>query len=264
METNTENHMEVCEARSYARCIGEGLIMAADHVGTVMKHTWPAIVLSLLLPFPGLIIFTGQLNRLLCEWRDQGYVPRYKAKEGIRKDGKYILRALVCTLFFTFIILLISLSIWASWHFLPYKSWMPMTVLILLTLILMPTMMAMMEITCTEKPLAECMQGWITGYKHYGSLFAFELLLMMITFIIMIPGMLPAGLTWIATQKAWMAMQEGDLVMMPPVWPLVILGANIVMGISILVTITIEAFANMLFWGSIKARETEEAPLMKE
>ncbi|MGN0234468.1 MAG: hypothetical protein ACI4B5_08625 [Bacteroidaceae bacterium] len=258
METNIEKHIEVCEARSYARCIGEGMLMAADHVGVVMKHTWPAILLSLLLPFPGLIIYVGGLDRLLTEWRDKGYVPRYKPMEGLRKDGICILRALARMLFFMFVSILVLFGTWAAWHYLPYGAWMAMATFTLLTLVLMPSVLAMMEIACTEKPLAECMLGWIRGFKHYGSLFAFQLLLFMLTLLIMIPGMLPIGLTGMATQKAWEAIQEGDLLMMPPAWPLVLLGANIIMSITLLITVTIRSFAHMLFWGSIKAREPQD------
>ena len=47
METNTENHIKVREARSYARCIKLGLSTAADHAGVVWTHTWPSVLLSL-------------------------------------------------------------------------------------------------------------------------------------------------------------------------------------------------------------------------
>ena len=49
METNTENHIKVREARSYARCIKLGLSTAADHAGVVWTHTWPSVLLSLVL-----------------------------------------------------------------------------------------------------------------------------------------------------------------------------------------------------------------------
>ena len=126
METNTENHIKVREARSYARCIKLGLSTAADHAGVVWTHTWPSVLLSLVLPFPGLIIFIGQLDRLLCEWRELGFVPRRKPLEGWRMDAHRSVRALVSLLVFVFIICVIGSCTWAAMVYLHHGKLMAM------------------------------------------------------------------------------------------------------------------------------------------
>ncbi|MDD6606960.1 MAG: hypothetical protein PUF00_04250, partial [Paraprevotella sp.] len=107
MEANAENRIEVCEARSYARCIWEGVSMAADHVGVVMKHTWPAMLLSLIMPFPGLLVYMGGLDRLLCEWRQEGYVPAHKPLNGLRQDVWRMARVLARMTFVSLIVIVV-------------------------------------------------------------------------------------------------------------------------------------------------------------
>lgn len=258
METNAENHIEVREARSYARCIGLGLGMAADHVGVVLGHTWPSVVLSLLLPFPGIFFFAGQVDRLLGEWRELGYVPRRRGMEGWREDLRCTLRALARLLLFTLLVLVMVAASWAAWRFLPHGKWICPAVFVILTLALLPSGMAMMEMACSGKPLLRCLSGWATGYRHYGSLFPFQLLLFMLTLLIVVPGMLPSAVTGIVTAKAWLTIQGGDTLMIPALWPLVLTVASIIGTAFVLVAITVRAFCHMLFWGSIKAREAGE------
>ena len=165
METNTENHIKVREARSYARCIKLGLSMAADHAGVVWTHTWPSVLLSLVLPFPGLIIFMGQLDRLLCEWRELGFVPRRKPLEGWRMDAHRSVRALVSQLVFVFIICVIGSCTWAAMVYLPHGKLMAMAVTVILTLVALPSVMMMMEVEYSDSPLPVCRAGWLTGFR---------------------------------------------------------------------------------------------------
>lgn len=258
METNAENRIEVCEARSYARCIWEGVSMAADHVGVVMKHTWPAMLLSLIIPFPGLLVYMGGLDRLLCEWRQEGYVPAHKPLNGLRKDVWRMTRVLARMTFVSLIVIVVLAITWAASTYLPYGMWMGLLALVVLSLLLMPSVMVLMDMACTEKPIGLCMNGWLKGYQHYGSLFAFRMLLFMLSMVILIPGMIPATLASLVTQKAWDAIQAGDLISMPPALPLVILGADLITGLTMLIITTIRSFSQMLFWGSIQNREMEE------
>lgn len=264
METNAENRIEVCEARSYARCIWEGVSMAADHVGVVMKHTWPAMLLSLIMPFPGLLVYMGGLDRLLCEWRQEGYVPAYKPLNGLRQDVWRMARVLARMTFVSLIVIVVLAGTWAASTYLPYGMWMGLLALVVLSLLLMPSVMVLMEMACTEKPIGLCMMGWLKGYQHYGSLFAFRMLLFMLSMVILIPGMIPATLASLVTQKAWDAIQAGDLISMPPALPLVILGADLITGLTMLIITTIRSFSQMLFWGSIQNREMEENGVSEE
>ena len=255
METNTESHIDVRKARSYARCIGTGLGMAADHVGVVCRHTWPSILLSLLLPFPGIIVFMGQLDRLLGEWRELGYVPCRKPLEGWGKDARCTLRALASLALFTLVAIVVMGSAWVALQFAPHGKWVALGVTVVLAIALLPTTMAMMEIECSTKPLASCMSGWITGYRHYSSLFPYQLLLFMLILLVMFLGMLPMGIISMASAKAWQATQAGDTILMPPTWPLTMIASYAICMLFTLATITIEAFCNMLFWGGIEARD---------
>ena len=203
METNTENHIKVREARSYARCIKLGLSTAADHAGVVWTHTWPSVLLSLVLPFPGLIIFIGQLDRLLCEWRELGFVPRRKPLEGWRMDTHRSVRALVSLLVFVFIICVIGSCTWAAMVYLPHGKLMAMAAMVILALVALPSVMMMMEVEYSDSPLPVCRAGWLTGFRHYGSLLAYSLLLFMINLLIMLAGTFPMNIVTLASTLAW-------------------------------------------------------------
>lgn len=258
METNTENHIKVREARSYARCIKLGLSMAADHAGVVWTHTWPSVLLSLVLPFPGMIIFMGQLDRLLCEWRELGYVPRRKPLEGWRMDARRSVRALANQFILAFIICIIGSCTWAAMTYLPHGKLMAMAAMAILTLAALPSVMMMMEVEYSDSPLPVCRAGWLTGFRHYGSLLAYSLLLFMISLLTMMVGIFPMDIVMIVSTKAWQAVQAGDTVMTPTMWPLAIIASYVIFLIFSFSTITITAFCNILFWGSIHAREAEK------
>lgn len=258
METNTENHIKVREARSYARCIKLGLSTAADHAGVVWTHTWPSVLLSLVLPFPGLIIFIGQLDRLLCEWSELGFVPRRKPLEGWRMDTHRSVRALVSLLVFVFIICVIGSCTWAAMVYLPHGKLMAMAAMVILALVALPSVMMMMEVEYSDSPLPVCRAGWLTGFRHYGSLLAYSLLLFMINLLIMLAGTFPMNIVTMASTQAWQAALAGDTVMTPTMWPLAIIASYIIFLIFTFSAITVTAFCNNLFWASIHAREAEK------
>lgn len=257
METNAEQLVKVREARSYARCIGLGLSMAADHAGVVLRHTWPSVLLCMLLPFPGIIFFMGQVDRLMREWRELGYVPRRKGLDGWKMDACCTARALANLCIWLLAGILIVGSAWMAWQMLPHGKWIGMGMMVVLYLALQPLFMAAMEIEYSDKRIGQCLSGFLTGYRHYGSLFAFELLLAILVAAITLPGVLPAGITSLAGSKALAAAQMGDTVMMPPMLPLILMAEYFLAIFSMLVSYVVETFCSTLFWGSIQAREEE-------
>ena len=112
--------------------------MAADHVGVVMKHTWPAMLLSLIIPFPGLLVYMGGLDRLLCEWRQEGYVPAHKPLNGLRQDVWRMARVLARMTFVSLIVIVVLAGTWAASTYLPHGMWMGLLALVVLSLLLMP------------------------------------------------------------------------------------------------------------------------------
>ncbi|HBE54591.1 MAG TPA: hypothetical protein DDW22_00525 [Prevotellaceae bacterium] len=258
METNAEKHIKVCEARSYARCIALGLSTAADHAGVVLCHIWPSVQLSILLPFPGLIIFAGQLNRLLGEWRELDYVPRRKALDGWRRDLACTGRALASCMLAVAAIALVVGCAWLAWQLLPHGKWAGLATLAILTLALLPLAMTQMEIEYSGNRIGLCLPGCLKGYRHYGSVLAYELLVCMLTALVILLGALPLETIALAMYKAWEATRAGDNVTMTPALQLAAVAAYIIAILATLVAIAVTAFCNILFWGSIQAREEEK------
>ena len=258
METNAEKHIRVREARSYARCIGQGLSMAADHAGVVLRHTWPSVLLCMLLPFPGIIFFMGQVDRLMREWRELDYVPRRKGLEGWKMDACCTVRALTNLCIWFLAVILVVGSAWVAGQMLPHGEWVGMGVLVVMYLALQPLFMTAMEIEYSDKRIGQCLSGFLMGYRHYGSMFAFELLLAILVTTISLPGLLPASITSLSISRAMAAAQAGDTVMMPPMLPLILVAEYLLATLFMLVSYVIETFCSTLFWGSIQAREEEK------
>lgn len=258
METNTERPFTVCEARSYARCIQAGLTAAEEHAGTVLAHTWLTLLLSLLLPFPGLFIYAGQLDRLLHEWQQQGVMPRRKPLEGLAGDMRSTFRAALRLILSAVVIIAVVATTWAAGQSLPHGRWCALVIFIALTLALMPTTMVLMDIAYSTQPLSNCIGGVAIGYKHYGSLFPFQLLLFMLVLLVALPGQVPMGIMSAAWAHAYQAMQNGDIVDTPPIWVLATIAAYIASMAFMVIAMTVESFCSILFWGNIQTREAEK------
>lgn len=258
MDTKVEETITVRETRSYARSIQEGLHASAEHVGSVLAHTWPAVLLSLLLPIVGLVIYAGQVNQLMRDWQQQGILPRRKTMEGLKADLRSTLRTAARLLLSLVTFMIVLLCTWAVWVFLPHGMWWAMGTLVLFTAAVTPVTMVCMDMAISTRPLPHCLPSLMTGYRHYSSLLAYEVLLVMLTLLVMLPGLLPAGIMTVASAQCYQAIQQGDTVLTPPLMPMAYLAAYIIGTLSIVVAITINAFCNTLFWGSIQARESEK------
>ena len=68
--------------------------------------------------------------------------------------------------------------------YLPHGKLMAMAAMVILALVALPSVM-MMEVEYSDSPLPVCRAGWLTGFRHYGSLLAYSLLLFMINLLIM-------------------------------------------------------------------------------
>lgn len=258
METKAEETITVRETRSYARSIQQGLRASADHASTVLAHTWPAMLLSLLLPFPGLVIYAGQVDQLMRDWQQQGTLPRRKPQEGLKADLHSMLRAAARLLLSGGTFMAVLLCTWATWTYLPHGMWWAMGTLVVLTAIVTPVAMVCMDIACSTHPLTRCMPALMSGYRHYSSLLAYEVLLVMLVLLITLPGQLPCGITTVASMQWYQAVQEGDTVLMPPMMSMAYVAAYLICTLSVLVAMTVSAFCDTLFWGSIQAREAEQ------
>lgn len=258
METNAENKIEVIEPRSYARCIKLGLTMTRDHLWVVLHHTWPSVILCVIFPLLGFFLFAGGLDRLCQEWKALGYVPTRKVKDGWKEDLRLALLAFCRQLVVALASVIVSLAWLASYRFLPHGMWVSLLVTLVLVLALLPIVSVLEEMSCYCSTWKSCLSTFGLGYKHYGSLFSFQFLLLILTLLLIFPGAAPFSITTLVSMKAYFAHLMGESVSMPPEWIIEVTVAYVAFILSTLGVLTMRSFCHMLFWGALQARDKKE------
>ena len=254
METNAENRIDVNEPRSYARCLKLGLTMTRDHLWVILHHTWPSVILSLLFPLLGIFLFAGGLDRLCQEWKALGYVPTRKVKDGWKEDLRLALYAFLRQLVVLLVSTIILLAWLLSYRYLPHGMWIALLVGLVLVLAFLPIVSVLEEMACYNSTWKSCLHAFGMGYRHYGSLFSFQFLLLILTLLVMFPGVAPFSITSLVSMKAYLAHMSGESVTMPPQWVLEVTVAYVVFILTVLAGMTMRSFCHMLFWGGLQAR----------
>lgn len=254
METQDISQITVRQERSYLSCLSLGWQTAMNNIGLLLRYAWPSMLLTLILPLPSILFFQGQVDALLCRWTELGYVPNATASS-LRRDILYrtgrnawllVLGIVVCLLFggAAYAVIRMGLSFWWYW-----------VICAALLLLLLPVEVCAMELSYTRKPLAECLRGFGVGYRHYGTLFVFEIVGIIFVGIGMLLGSMPLLAISAVGQQAMQAHAMGDAIDLPVLFPVVVFMAYAIYTFVFLLCHLIYSFWHCLLWGSILARE---------
>ncbi|GEM_PF-2398518 len=244
--------------RSYVRSLTMGIRVAMDHVGQMCKYSWPSALFTLFLPFPGIIFFFGQIDAILRRWTILGYVPATTAK-ALKTDILYATKREV----FLFLLLLVMTAIGVLAFFLPIAKGLSVLIgalaLILVMLVLLPLDYSLLRIAYSDRSLLKCLSDYGKGLRHFGSLFAFDLLgfIMMGCYSMLV--CLPLATVLLVKSQASAARAIGDLAELPISFLLISVLAYIVSMSLLLFGIQVFSFSRCLLWGSI-----EEVPAESE
>ncbi|MBQ1634869.1 MAG: hypothetical protein II050_09290, partial [Bacteroidaceae bacterium] len=203
MESKTENLVKVCEERNYVHCITEGIRQAWNNSGNLMHYIWPALVVcaalsaltglvtqrlvseatswmlivslvACLLSILGWLFFVATMDAMLVRWRDLDYEPVVTMKTLRSLIGQRMKRDFnVLILIFLLFVLSYAAGYFLVVFHLPL--WALAVGLLVVLLLLVPMDMIVMEIRYSDKPLAQCLAGYIKGWRYYGRILAFDL-----------------------------------------------------------------------------------------
>ena len=283
MESKTENLVKVCEERNYVHCITEGIRQAWNNSGNLMHYIWPALVVcaalsaltglvtqrlvseasswmlivslvACLLSILGWLFFVATMDAMLVRWRDLDYEPVVTMKTLRSLIGQRMKRD------FNMLILIFLLFVlsYAAGYFLVVfhlPLWALAVGLLVVLLLLVPMDMIVMEIRYSDKPLAQCLAGYIKGWRYYGRILAFDLVGLILMLLVSLVALLPMMVIAMVNLEAAESIAMGDLVSLPNHYWLLTALAFAVCTVLMMIAEFVWSHAQCLLWGSIMEDE---------
>lgn len=241
--------------RSYLKSLFLGIREAMNHLGTLTRYMWPSILLSIILPFPGILFFWGQRDALLRRWTKLGYLPSVGPK-ALRAD----LFPCVGRALFSFIIIILCLVACCLIFTLPAmrgKIWYGIIALVVLILLLLPFNLCIWESSWSERKVIRCLGGYVRGFRHYGKIFSFLLLNLIIYSIVALIAILPLSAASLTQLEVFNARAMGELALLPLNFYILLALAYIIFMIVMLYCDLVYSFSACLCWGSIEEVPTD-------
>ena len=283
MESKTENLVKVCEERNYVHCITEGIRQAWNNSGNLMHYIWPALVVCAslsaltglvtqrlvseatswmlivslvvcLLSILGWLFFVATMDAMLVRWRDLDYEPVVTMKTLRSLIGQRMKRDFnVLILIFLLFVLSYAAGYFLVVFHLPL--WALAVGLLVVLLLLVPMDMIVMEIRYSDKPLAQCLAGYIKGWRYYGRILAFDLVGLILMLLVSLVALLPMMVIAMVNLEAAESIAMGDLVSLPNHYWLLTALAFAVCTVLMMIAEFVWSHAQCLLWGSIMEDE---------
>lgn len=283
MESKTENLVKVCEERNYVHCITEGIRQAWNNSGNLMHYIWPALLVcaalsaltglvtqrlvseatswmlivslvACLLSILGWLFYVATMDAMLVRWRDLDYEPVVTMKTLRSLIGQRMKRDFN-VLILLFLIFVLS---YAAGYFLVVfhlPLWALAVGLLVVLLLLVPMDMIVMEIRYSDKPLAQCLAGYIKGWRYYGRILAFDLVGLILMLLVSLVALLPMMVIAMVNLEAAESIAMGDLVSLPNHYWLLTALAFAVCTVLMMIAEFVWSHAQCLLWGSIMEDE---------
>lgn len=264
-------------------CITEGIRQAWNNSGNLMHYIWPALVVcaalsaltglvtqrlvseatswmlivslvACLLSILGWLFFVATMDAMLVRWRDLDYEPVVTMKTLRSLIGQRMKRD------FNVLILLFLLFVlsYAAGYFLVVfhlPLWALAVGLLVVLLLLVPMDMIVMEIRYSDKPLAQCLAGYIKGWRYYGRILAFDLVGLILMLLVSLVALLPMMVIAMVNLEAAESIAMGDLVSLPNHYWLLTALAFAVCTVLMMIAEFVWSHAQCLLWGSIMEDE---------
>ena len=283
MESKTENLVKVCEERNYVHCITEGIRQAWNNSGNLMHYIWPALVVcaalsaltglvtqrlvseatswmlivslvACLLSILGWLFFVATMDAMLVRWRDLDYEPVVTMKTLRSLIGQRMKRDFnVLILIFLLFVLSYAAGYFLVVFHLPL--WALAVGLLVVLLLLVPMDMIVMEIRYSDKPLVQCLAGYIKGWRYYGRILAFDLVGLILMLLVSLVALLPMMVIAMVNLEAAESIAMGDLVSLPNHYWLLTALAFAVCTVLMMIAEFVWSHAQCLLWGSIMEDE---------
>ena len=283
MESKTENLVKVSEERNYVHCSTEVIRQEWNNSGNLMHYIWPALVVcaalsaltglvtqrlvseatswmlivslvACLLSILGWLFFVATMDAMLVRWRDLDYEPVVTMKtlrslivQRMKRDFNVLI----------LIFLLFVLSYAAGYFLVVFHLplWALAVGLLVVLLLLVPMDMIVMEIRYSDKPLAQCLAGYIKGWRYYGRILAFDLVGLILMLLVSLVALLPMMVIAMVNLEAAESIAMGDLVSLPNHYWLLTALAFAVCTVLMMIAEFVWSHAQCLLWGSIMEDE---------
>lgn len=254
LENTKEKNVQIIHERSIISCFMNGLRVFSDRYLQLGRFLWPTSLIMLFLPIPGYLAFLGRIDAYLAEWNRQEKNPDLRFRdlksETISWTGRrgysflflLIFGLLSFTLFFFF----------AKYHVNLWYAALAETAILLAAL---PFMRPLMQMSFSSDSFSVALRSLKKGVMNYTIHFSFELVAGFLSLFVAIIGLMPFALLVLVYFRSQHAMEIGDDVNMPTLFPLYLFLAYLI-AIWVIQHIMLGyTFCKFLLWGSILAKE---------
>lgn len=260
---NMESEMQkaapaVVVERSYVAALAEGWRVAMNHIEQMARYLWPSALLTLVLPPVGAVFFAGQTDAVLKRWADEGAVPV--------ADRKAMKREILCRTkrnVLSFFLLLLVAALMGAALVLPdvfgVNRLYGLGAACVLLVLLVPLDVCLMNISYTSQPLVWCLKSYASGWRHWGMLFAYDLVILLVAGLAVLIGALPLLVLAFVSGEASVARLAGDTVHLPMLYPALLALAYVLCMVVVLTVCVTCNFCRCLLWGALKAKAEREA-----
>jgi hypothetical protein len=260
METIGDNLFQVKKERSFVSCLVKGNSYGFKHLGFLLRYIWPSLILASLLPIPFICFYAGQIDAILRKWVELGYLPNVTLRTLKDDILRCSVRNLINLLLFFLYVLILSAIIILPF-FLGYSFWWGALFMTIVAVIVIPGFSAVsMQISYSENPISKSIaEGLNMGYKNFGQVFGYELLLFLMVFPVYIIACIPNFIVAGVCTQAFMGYQMGDVIDLPLLFPLLAYLSFVIFMAIMLVTYLVVCFSRCLMWGSLVNEVPTEA-----
>ncbi len=283
MESNSEKQLKVCEERKYMHCITDGIRQAWNNIGNLLQYAWPALLICavlaaltgfvlvkvesegstpnliamavlIVLSVLGSLLYMGTMDAMLVRWRDLDYEPVVTMKS-LRSLILQRMKRDCSLLILWFLVFMLSFVITYGIGVFQLPLWVVGVTMFVLLLLIVPADMIVMEVRYSDNPIAQCFGKYIQGWRYYGRILAFNLVVVILMLLVSIVAMLPMIVIDMVNLEVAEATAMGDMVNLPAHYWLLVALAYAICSVLMLIALFVWSHAHCLLWGSITENE---------
>lgn len=254
LENTKEKDVQIIHERSIISCFMNGLRVFSDRYLQLGRFLWPTSLIMLLLPIPGYLAFLGRIDAYLAEWNRQKKNPDLGFRD-LKSETIFWTSRRGYSFLFLVILGLLSFALFFLFAKYNVNLWYAALAETAILLAALPFMRPLMQMSFSSDSFSVALKSLKKGAMNYTMHFSFELVAGLFSLFVAIIGLLPFALLILVYCYSQHAMEIGDDVNMPTLFPLYLFLAYLIAVWLLQHIMLAYSLCKFLFWGNILAKE---------
>lgn len=253
LNSNSDS-LQIIRERSIISCFTKGLHFFSEHYISLLRYLWPTMLFMTFLPIPGYMFFSGKIDAFIAQWSESNEMPSFFNPQQKSKVSFYMLRRV-----YSFLLILAAILILICVPFLFLKFdiniWYACLCDMILLLFFLPFSRSFMQLAFSTNTFTQTLGYYRKGVTNFSQHFTFEFVSLLFSLFVLIIGCLPFSILLLVYFKSNQAIEFGDEVSLPILFPLYIFISYIVASFVLQHVILTYIFCKSLCWGNFIAHE---------